>query len=159
MSLKDDSDVTIVNKKSIESVICSNPTTDNNSLSFAHLPLSHRQGESINNMRVSIAGEILNIKPGSNSSIKPSCNPITVLRSHFDAVRDIALSEDRKYLFSVSEDMLINVWDFQKALNWNKEIYEPSLTLRGHTQPIFSLTTQHNSNSNIYNIYTGGSEV
>ena len=149
--------MTIIKNKSNESQIYT-PKVDNNRLSFVHQPFSHRQID-VKNLRVSIDDEILSTKLFSSSSFKPSCNPITVLKSHMDSVREIAISEDRKYLFSVSEDMLINVWDFKLSLKTGKEIYEPSLTIRGHTKPIFSLTNQYNSNPNFYNFSTGGSDV
>jgi WD40 repeat protein len=156
---KADSGITVVNNKKFnDSENDSRPTSEENRLSFIHQPLSQRQSESINEHNTIISVDKFST-PKASSSSKLSCNPITVLKSHFDSVREIALSQDRKYLISVSEDMLINLWDFKKTIKTSKEVFEPFLTLRGHTKPIFSLASRHNDPYNNISFFTGGNEV
>ena len=90
---------------------------------------------------------------------KPSYNPIIVLKSHFDSVRELYITPDSKYIVSVGEDLLVNVWDFKKSLNHNKEYFETYCTMRGHKKPIFSITgNRQKIFSNGFSIYTGGSD-
>lgn len=155
---KGDSGITIINKKHIESEVESRPTSEENRLSFIYQPLTQRHSESDNdfNTRESVD----NFKtPKASSSTKLSYNPITVLKSHFDSVREITLSQDRRYLISVSDDMLVNLWEFKKSIKTSKEVYEPDMTLRGHTKPIFSLSSRYNDPYNSISFFTGGSEV
>ena len=62
-----------------------------------------------------------------SQSYKMYSNPFLVLKSHLDSVREIYLTPDKKSLISVGEDMLINFWDFKKALKQGKENVEPYL--------------------------------
>jgi WD40 repeat protein len=80
-------------------------------------------------------------------------NPIQVLKSHFDAVREVYLTPDRKTLVSISEDMLINFWDFQNSFKY--ENIEPYCSVRTHTTPIFTLTGSPFFQK-YYNVYTSG---
>jgi WD40 repeat protein len=104
-----------------------------------------------------------NLGVSKNQSSKISYNPFLVIKSHLDAVREFYLTPDKKTLVSVGEDMLINFWDFKKAVKNSKENFEPYLTLRTHTTPIFTLTGPKNLNNlphenceNNYNIFTSG---
>ncbi len=156
---KVDSGITVViNKKFNDSENESRPTSEENRLSFIHQPLSQRQSESNDDHNTRISVDNFRT-PKASSTSKLSYNPITVLKSHFDSVREIALSQDRKYLISVSEDMLINLWDLKKKIKTSKEVFEPDLTLRGHTKPIFSLASRHNDPYNNISFFTGGNEV
>ncbi len=80
-------------------------------------------------------------------------NPIQVLKSHFDSVREIYLTPDKSTLVSVSEDMLINFWDFKNSLKY--ENIEPYYSIRTHINPIFTLTGS-NQIQNKYFIFTSG---
>ncbi len=109
---------------------------------------------------VNSLNSISSINSLRNSS-KLSYNPFLVLKSHFDAVREIYLSPDKKNLVSVGEDMLINFWDFKKVIKHSKETnIEPYLTVRSHNTPVFTLTGPEKSeshlNSNSLNLYTSG---
>jgi len=89
---------------------------------------------------------------------KSSHNPICVLKSHFDSVRNVYLSPDQQTLVSVGEDMLINYWDFQKSFIPSKENLEPYFTIRTHTTPIFNMTGPKfkNSSNDSYTVYSSG---
>jgi striatin 1/3/4 len=112
---------------------------------------------SFNNDRILLKNHLANSFNSMNSSPKMSYNPFLVLKSHFDSVREIYLSPDKNHLISVGEDMVINFWDFKKAIKQIKENHEPYLSLRSHTTPIFTLTGPteiHHGND--VNIYTSG---
>jgi len=67
-------------------------------------------------------------------------NPIIILKSHLDSVRCLHLINDSKMLITAGDDMLINFWDLKKILCSQKESHEPFLSIRGHNNPIFTLT-------------------
>ena len=87
----------------------------------------------------------------------------TNLKSHLDAVRDIYNTPDLKYLVTVGDDRIINIWDLKKSLHMNREVYDPYLSLRGHKDNIISITgpedNSKKSNDNNYSFYTGGHDV
>ena len=111
---------------------------------------------SLNNERTCTKNPLANSINSANFTTKMTYNPFLVLKSHFDSVRDIYLSPDKKNLVSVGEDMIINFWDFKKAIRQNKENIEPYLSLRSHTTPIFTLTGARETHQNDENIYTSG---
>mmetsp|Transcript_41096 Transcript_41096/g.39612 ORF Transcript_41096/g.39612 Transcript_41096/m.39612 type:complete len:114 (+) Transcript_41096:64-405(+) len=66
------------------------------------------------------------------------------LKSHMDGVRGLHLIPSLNSLVSASEDCTIKVWDVARFFTL-KDIegvhnFEPYLTLRGHKDPIFSLS-------------------
>ena len=64
-----------------------------------------------------------------------------VLRSHFDIVRSVVISQDEQTLATVSEDCMIKLWNLAEFEQKNSETrgnIEPYLTLRGHTGPLFA---------------------
>ena len=76
------------------------------------------------------------------------------LKSHLDEVRKLAYLDNLNSLISVSEDCLIKVWSLNNIMynSQNGEIC-PYLSLRGHTGPLFCVST---GRDNI--IYTGGND-
>ena len=76
------------------------------------------------------------------------------LKSHLDEVRKLAYLDNLNSLISVSEDCLIKVWSLNNIMynSQNGEIC-PYLILRGHTGPLFCVST---GRDNI--IYTGGND-
>lgn len=93
----------------------------------------------------------------NNMNPKLAYNPLIVLKNHLDSVRQVYLTPDKDVLVSIGEDMLINFWDIRKALKITKDNFEPFLTLRYHTSPIFSLTGPSQENSNKpASIFTSG---
>jgi WD40 repeat protein len=88
---------------------------------------------------------------------KTSYNPLFVLKYHLDAVREVYLTPDRSILVSVSEDMCVNFWDFKKAFINTKDHFEPYITIRTHTTPIYSLAGPNEyAKETDYCVYTSG---
>lgn len=73
------------------------------------------------------------------------------LKSHMDGIRGLQFIPQMNTLVSASEDCTIKVWDANKFISL-KDIdiqanYEPYLTLRGHLDPVMSLSSRHNCSS------------
>jgi WD40 repeat protein len=73
------------------------------------------------------------------------------LKSHMDSVRGLHFISSINALASASEDMTIKLWDVNKFSSM-KEVdgvinFEPYLALRGHTDPILSLSGRSNSSN------------
>jgi len=92
---------------------------------------------------------------------KPTPTISTNLKSHLDTVRDIYYTPDLKFLLSVGDDKIINVWDLKKSLHNSREVYDPYLSLRGHTDKIISISGHEDKklNNNSYTFYTAGVDV
>ena len=66
--------------------------------------------------------------------------PKVTLKSHFDSIRDIKFCANNELLVSVSEDCMMKIWDV-KSFKAGDDDIEPIYTYRGHTEPLFALTT------------------
>ena len=60
-------------------------------------------------------------------------------------------------MISVSEDCMMKLWDVKSFKNTESDI-EPLYTFRGHTGPLFALTTNHGRVPDETLIYSAGSE-
>ena len=80
---------------------------------------------------------------------KQSWTPKISLKSHLDGVRGVYFV-NKNVLASVSEDCTVKLWDCKGFLN-DSDSFDPFLTLRGHTQAIFTIDGGHET------IYTGDS--
>ena len=86
-------------------------------------------------------------------------NPIIVLKSHFDSVRELYVTPDSKFIVTVGDDMLINAWDFKKSLLHNKEYLDTYCNIRIHKNPIFTITGNNQKlHNNGYSLYSGASD-
>lgn len=76
------------------------------------------------------------------------------LKFHLDVVRKLSYIKKYNCLVSVSEDCLINIWNMNNFFENINSIndFEPTITFRGHTGPLFSLETKEDI------IYTAGNE-
>ncbi|CDW78768.1 wd40 repeat-containing protein [Stylonychia lemnae] len=87
--------------------------------------------------------------------------PRQTLKSHFDTVRDLKFCCDDKLLVSVSEDCMLKLWDIKQIRQTQPEdetMIEPFQNLRGHTGPLFSLTSNHGKTKDDTLLYSAGSE-
>eukprot|EP00347_Sterkiella_histriomuscorum_P004608 403359819 len=83
------------------------------------------------------------------------------LKSHFDAIRDLKFCFNSNFLVSVSEDCMMKLWDvnkFQSLRPIDDQQIEPVHTFRGHTGPLFSVTSNHSQKPDDNLIYSAGSE-
>lgn len=80
-----------------------------------------------------------------------------VLRSHFDAVRDLHFCTN--FLATVSEDCLLKLWSVRALLEGGGEEdhVEPVLNFRGHTGPLFAVAGSSNASGRSL-LYSAGSE-
>lgn len=70
--------------------------------------------------------------------------PRVSLRSHFDSIRELKFCANEQLMASVSEDCMLKLWDAKAFKNAdNDSMIEPLHTYRGHTGPLFALTTNH----------------
>ena len=96
--------------------------------------------------------------------------PRTTLRSHFDTIRDLSFCANNQLLASVSEDCMMKVWDAKAIKQANlinnddegsNKILDnivPSYTFRGHTGPLFSVTSNTSNSLDDTFLYSAGSE-
>jgi len=101
--------------------------------------------------------------PLSNTKSPQSTTPPTKwqektsLKSHFDAIQSLAILEKDNILASISEDCLIKLWDIrQLQACTDHDNVEPYMNLRGHTCPLFTMTTCGFGDDGV--IYSAGSE-
>jgi WD40 repeat protein len=88
---------------------------------------------------------------------KTSYNPLCVLKYHLDAVREVYLTPDKSILVSVGEDMCVNFWDVKRAFGTAKDHFEPYITIRTHTTPIYTLAgSMELTADDSYCVYTSG---
>ena len=80
-----------------------------------------------------------------------------VLRSHFDAVRDVYFCEN--FLATVSEDCLLKLWSVRALFEGGGEDdhVEPVLNFRGHTGPLFAVAGSSSASRRAL-LYSAGSE-
>jgi hypothetical protein len=133
--------------------ISNNSNSDeNNRNSFVYQPSNNYKHSLLDSSSSEVRKSMTNMN--IITANKLSYNPIVVLKSHLDSVRGVHLTPDKKTLVSVGEDMLVNFWDFKKSLKLSKDNFEPYLTIRSHTTPIFSLTgpkkEMPNSQTSVY---------
>lgn len=83
--------------------------------------------------------------------------PKVTLKSHFDSIRDIKFCANNELLVSVSEDCMMKIWDV-KSFKAGDDDIEPIYTYRGHTEPLFALTTNQRQLVEHTLIYSAGSE-
>jgi striatin 1/3/4 len=70
-----------------------------------------------------------------------------MLKSHFDIVRSLHLSNDDKILVTVSEDCMVKLWQMPEMEQKHSETrgnIEPYLTLRGHTGSLLAASGRGN---------------
>ena len=81
-----------------------------------------------------------------------------------DIVRGVQFVSDLDSIATVSEDCTVKLWSLQNIDSNHQESdgnLEPYITLRGHTGPLFSVTSPgpNNTNSKIRRtLFTAGSE-
>lgn len=66
----------------------------------------------------------------------------TKFRAHFDMVCGLHSFHNNQYLASVSEDCTVKCWDISSLCAGNFENFfnEPLVCLRGHTEPVLTVT-------------------
>jgi WD40 repeat protein len=87
--------------------------------------------------------------------------PRVSLRSHFDSIRELKFCANDQLMASVSEDCMLKLWDakaFKNVSHYNDSMIEPLHTYRGHTGPLFALTTNRGNQQDDTLIYSAGSE-
>lgn len=95
-----------------------------------------------NSLRDSIQSLQFNMSINSNS---PKSSPFIVYKHHLDSVRVLDFVNNSKFLVSAGDDMVINLWSLMKNNEVSKEIKEPYISLRGHNNPIHTLTSKENT--------------
>jgi hypothetical protein len=95
----------------------------------------------------------------SAKKTKVSFQPKCILKSHLDCCRDLIFTTENNYLASVSEDCLLKIWKVDSILNSEFAI-EPYFSFRGHTGPLFTISTSHyrKGNTDAELLYTAGLE-
>jgi striatin 1/3/4 len=91
-----------------------------------------------------LATEVISIPPTNlHQDYKPVSkklwSPKFSLKSHLDAVRGVKFISDT-VLASASEDRLVKLWDLSLLQN-ESELFEPYLTLRGHSGAVLSISS------------------
>jgi WD40 repeat protein len=62
------------------------------------------------------------------------------LRSHMDSVRGLKFVSSIDSLCSISEDCTVKIWSIRSLIEKDEDAnFEPFITLRGHTGPLFTI--------------------
>lgn len=90
---------------------------------------------------------------GSGAALRKTWTAKYTLRSHFDAIRDIAFHPTDQVLITASEDHTLKLWNLlSKTVQAKKSAsfdVEPVYTFRGHAGPVLSLGV-HPSGEEVY---------